>query len=105
MTTILLPLDSIETDAGTQMRLGMSAQTANEYAEILEELPAITVFRLTASSFWPTDSTAWPHIASAVTTQSLARSGRERLTTPSSLLVVRTRLTDFAEPMTTNGRQ
>ena len=46
MTTISLPVDQIRTDADTQMRVATSAKTVDEYAEVLKELPAITVFHI-----------------------------------------------------------
>jgi uncharacterized ParB-like nuclease family protein len=46
MTTILLPLDQIRTDADTQMRIATSDKTVNEYCEELDELPPIVVFQV-----------------------------------------------------------
>ncbi|HBT77181.1 MAG TPA: hypothetical protein DEB39_09725 [Planctomycetaceae bacterium] len=46
MQAIDLPLDSIRTDAKTQMRIAMCDKTVNEYAEDLAPLPPITVFQI-----------------------------------------------------------
>ena len=46
METTLIPLDSIRTDAGTQMRAAQSVKTIDTYVENLAKLPAVTVFQI-----------------------------------------------------------
>jgi hypothetical protein len=53
--TVLLPIAKIRTNGGTQQRAEIDQDVIQDYAEILDELPPVTVFEDNAGAYWLAD--------------------------------------------------